>query len=36
MKKITLSVDERILAVVRRRAAEQDSSVTGYELTPHL
>lgn len=27
MKNITLSVDEKVLAAVRRRAAEQDSSV---------
>jgi hypothetical protein len=27
MKNITLSVDEKVLAVVRRRAAEQNSSV---------
>jgi hypothetical protein len=27
MKNITLSVDEKVLAIVRRRAAEQNSSV---------
>jgi hypothetical protein len=27
MKNITLSVDEKVLAVVRRHAAEQNSSV---------
>jgi hypothetical protein len=27
MKKITLSVDEKVLAIVRRRAAEQNSSI---------
>jgi hypothetical protein len=29
MKNITLSVDERILAVVRRYAAERESSING-------
>ena len=29
MKNITLSVDEKVLAVVRRYAAERDSSVNG-------
>jgi hypothetical protein len=29
MKNITLSVDERVLAVVRRYAAQRDSSVNG-------